>query len=363
MSTWSGHRLTMTISGSSHGKSVSVLLRGLPAGESVDTDALRRFMSRRSPGRGVTSSPRREADEPIILSGIENGRLNALPLSVEIKNTDVRFADYAFADTPRPGHADYTAAVKWGGREDMSGGGRFSGRMTAPMCAAGGVALQLLAARGIYVGAHAMEIGGERDREMPMEPTAELFAALSSKPLPVLDDVAGERMTAAMLRAREQGDSLGGIVECAAIGLPAGLGDAMFDGAEGRIAQALFAIPAVKGVEFGAGFACARMRGSECNDPFVIDGRGKIKTAANNCGGILGGITDGMPLLLRAAVKPTPSIAKKQRSVSLSRGRAEEIEIRGRHDPCIVPRAVPVVEALTALVLLDMLLEDENGIM
>ena len=242
----------------------------------------------------------------------------------------------------------------------MRGGGHFSGRLTAPLCIAGGIAKQLLARRGVYVGAHLRSVAEVEDAPFPLLPTAELFEAVAAKPFPVLDDQAGERMQSAILAAKADGDSVGGVIECAAIGLPAGLGDPMFDGLENRLAAALFGIPAVKGVEFGAGFGAAMLRGSENNDPFAVE-NGRIVTTQNNAGGILGGITTGMPLVLRTAVKPTPSIAKEQKTVSLSAMENADLSIRGRHDPCIAHRAVPVVEAVTAAVLLDYLLEGNHG--
>ena len=278
-----------------------------------------------------------------------------------MENGDQHSGDYAgLTDTPRPGHADYTAAVKWGGQADMRGGGHFSGRLTAPLCIAGGIAKQILARRGIHVGAHLSEVAGIADHPFPLHPTAELFEKLADKDFPVLDDGAGERMQQAILTTREELDSVGGIVECAAIGLPAGLGDPMFDGVENRLAAALFGIPAVKGVEFGAGFAAARSRGSENNDAFSVQ-NGAVVTETNHAGGILGGITNGMPILLRTAMKPTPSIARAQKTVRLSQMEEIPLEIRGRHDPCIAHRAVPVVEAVTAAVLLDLLLEGNHG--
>lgn len=242
----------------------------------------------------------------------------------------------------------------------MRGGGHFSGRLTAPLCIAGGIAKQILSRRGVYVGAHLQSVGTVADALFPLQPTKELFDAVAAKPFPVLDDQAGERMQALILEARKNLDSVGGVVECAATGLPAGLGEPMFGGVENRLAAALFGIPAVKGVEFGDGFAAARSRGSENNDPFVMED-GRVQTETNHAGGILGGITSGMPIVLRTAMKPTPSIAQPQRTVILSAGENAELVIHGRHDPCIAHRVVPVVEAVTAAVLLDLLLEGHHG--
>ena len=258
---------------------------------------------------------------------------------------------------PRPGHADYTAQVRYGGFQDVAGGGHFSGRLTAPLCIAGGIALQILARRGIEIAAHIQAVSQVEDRPFePMGERRETFEQLKTAPFPTLDPKAGEEMRRVILLAREEQDSVGGIVECMATGLPAGLGDPMFGGMEGRLAYAMFGVPAVKGLEFGAGFRAARMRGSEHNDPFAMKD-GRVTARSNHAGGILGGITNGMPLIFRAAFKPTPSIAREQDSVSLSRGTEEKLSIVGRHDPCIVPRAVPVVEAAAALVLLDALLD------
>lgn len=361
MSSEFGHLLKISVFGQSHGTAIGVVVDGLPAGEAVDLTELQAFLDRRKPGKNPLSTARKEADAPTFLSGLENGMTCGAPLCAVIQNGDQHSGDYAgLTDTPRPGHADYTAAVKWGGRADMRGGGHFSGRLTAPLCIAGGIAKQILARRGVFVGAHLKEVAGIPDAPFPLRPSAELFQEVAAKAFPVLDDGAGERMRAAILAAREDLDSVGGIVECAATGLPAGLGDPMFDGVENRLAAALFGIPAVKGLEFGAGFDAARLRGSENNDPFVLD-HGAVAAESNRAGGILGGITTGMPLLLRAAFKPTPSIARPQRTVRLSTMEETDLEIRGRHDPCIAHRAVPVVEAVTAAVLLDLLLEGNHG--
>ena len=361
MSSEFGKLLKVSVFGQSHGKAIGVNIDGLPAGEAIDLEELYAFMDRRKPGKSALSTARKEADLPVFLSGLENGVTCGFPLCAIIENSDQHSSDYSnLADHPRPSHADYTAQVKWGGHADMRGGGHFSGRLTAPLCIAGGIAKQILARRGIHVGAHLNSVGTEEDAAFPLHPTAELFDSVAAKAFPVLDDEAGERMQSVILKAREDLDSVGGIIECAAIGLPAGLGDPMFDGIENRLAAALFGIPAVKGVEFGLGFGSARIHGSENNDPFtVVDG--EILTESNRCGGILGGITNGMPVTLRVAMKPTPSVSRPQKTVSLSAREESELIIHGRHDPCIAHRAVPVVEAVTALVLLDLLLEGNHG--
>ena len=361
MSSEFGNFLKISVFGQSHGKAIGVNVEGLPAGEPIDLQELDSFLDRRRPGKSPLSTARKEADKPIFLSGLENGVTTGSPLCAIIENSDQRSSDYGeLSDKPRPGHADYTAWVKWAGQADMRGGGHFSGRLTAPLCIAGGMAKQILARRGIHVGAHLAAVGGVQDEAFPLLPTRELFDAVAAKEFPVLSDEAGNAMQAAILAAKEELDSVGGIIECAAIGLPAGLGDPMFGGMENRLAAAFFGIPAVKGVEFGAGFAAANLRGSENNDPFRVE-NGIVVTETNHAGGILGGITNGMPLTMRLAIKPTPSIGKVQRTVSLSAMENTELTIHGRHDPCIAHRAVPVVEAMTAIVLLDLLLEGNHG--
>ena len=361
MSSEFGNILKISIFGQSHGKAIGVNIDGLPAGEPIDLEELNAFLDRRKPGKSPLSTARKESDTPVFLSGLENGVTCGFPLCAVIENSDQHSSDYSeLADKPRPSHADYTARVKWGGHADMRGGGHFSGRLTAPLCVAGGIAKQILARRGIFVGAHLAAVGTENDAPFPLHPTAELFDAIAAKPFPVVDDGAGDRMQALILEARKNLDSVGGIIECAAIGLPAGLGDPMFGGVENRLAAALFGIPAVKGVEFGLGFGSSRLRGSENNDPFTVE-NGSVVTASNRAGGILGGITTGMPVTLRTAIKPTPSISRPQQTVSLSAMENTELVIRGRHDPCIAHRAVPVVEAVTATVLLDLLLEGNHG--
>lgn len=358
MSDLIGSRLSLSVTGTSHGPEVRATLRGLPAGFAVDTEALRRFLLRRAPGQSPLTSARREADEPEFLSGLPGGVTDGTPLTVRFANADAHPADYkALRDRPRPSHADYPARVRFGEGEDLRGGGRFSGRLTAPLCAAGGIALQMLAARGITVGAHLAAVAGIEDTPFdPVGLSADTLCAVAARTPPVQDEAAGERMLAAVAEAAAAGDSVGGVVECAAVGLPVGLGDALFGGAESRLAAALFGIPAVKGVEFGAGFAAAAMRGSAHNDPYAFDGD-RVVTLSNNAGGLLGGMTTGMPLILRAACKPTPSIALPQQTVDLGTRQPATLTVCGRHDPCVALRAAPAVEAATALILLDMLLE------
>ena len=349
MSSSYGENLRIHIFGESHGPAVGVTVEGIPAGEAVDLEELQRFLDRRAPGRNAWSTPRKEADIPEFLSGLREGRTCGTPLTAILKSANTRSGDYdALRDVPRPGHADYTAWVKYGESRDSRGGGHFSGRLTAPLCVAGGICLQLLAREGITIISRVAAIGGVRDE-------GELTASTAEKAFPTVSDSAGEAMRSAIAAARAEGDSLGGVIECAVLGLPAGLGDPMFDGMENRIAAAVFGVPAVKGIEFGAGFAAAGLRGSENNDAFSVE-NGRIITDSNHCGGILGGITDGMPLTFRAAVKPTPYLARPQQSVDLKTGEIVPLTVTGRHDPCIVPRAVPCLEAAAAIAVYDALL-------
>ena len=349
MSSTYGENLHLTIFGQSHSPAIGVTVEGIPAGEKVDPDELQRFLDRRAPGKNAWSTPRKEADVPEILSGLVNGHTCGAPLTAIIRNTNTRPQDYAnLAVVPRPGHADYTAEVKYGGWQDRTGGGHFSGRLTAPLCIAGGICLQILAREGITVVSRIAAIAGISDE-------GELTGSTADKEFPVVSDACGEKMREAIAAAREAGDSVGGIVECVVLGAPAGLGDPMFGGMENRIASAVFGIPAVKGVEFGAGFGASELRGSENNDAFAVKD-GRIVTETNRCGGILGGITTGMPIVFRAAFKPTPSIARAQRSVDLQTMTQETLTVAGRHDPCIVPRAVPCVEAAAAVAVYDALL-------
>ena len=354
-------QLTISIFGQSHAPAIGVTVDGIPAGETVDLEELQAFLARRAPGTGAWSTARKEGDKPEFLSGLVQGKTCGAPLAAVIRNTNTRSGDYEnLKDIPRPGHADYTAQVKYGGFQDVSGGGHFSGRLTAPLCIAGGICKQLLARRGTFVGAHIAAIAGIPDASFdPVGLEQAALLAPGEKNFPVIDDGAGERMQRAIAEAKAQLDSVGGVIECAVLGLPAGLGDPMLDGMENRIARLTFAIPAVKGVEFGAGFGVATLRGSQNNDPFYMDGD-RVRTRTNHSGGILGGITNGMPLVFRVAVKPTPSIGQAQDSVSLSRKEDTKLEIKGRHDPCIVPRAVPCVEAAAAIAVYDALLGQEK---
>jgi len=356
-----GSRFKITLFGESHGPAIGVVLDGLPPGFALDEQAIDTDMRRRAPGQSAMATKRREADKAKILSGLYQGHTTGAPLCAVIENTDTRSKDYGeLADKPRPGHADFTGYVRFKGYNDPRGGGHFSGRLTAPLVFAGAVARQLLARRGIAAGSHAAAVADVSDRLFdPVAVSAEQFRALSGMELPVLDAQAGERMKRAVLTAAERGDSVGGVVECAVTGLPAGWGSPFFDSVESRIAAMLFSVPAVKGVEFGAGFAAAAMTGSRANDPFVWED-GRVRTTANRSGGIQGGITNGMPLIVRAAIKPTASISLTQDTVSLSQKTNAKLTVTGRHDPCIVPRALVVIESAVLIALLDTAMADEG---
>ena len=353
MSSTFGENLKLSIFGQSHGPTIGMTLDGIPAGLSVDLEALQKFLNRRAPGQNDWSTPRKEEDRPEFLAGILDGFTCGAPIAAVIHNKNTRSGDYAnLKDCPRPGHADYTAQIKYGGFQDSAGGGHFSGRLTAPLCIAGGLCKQWLEERGIRIGAHILAIGEAGDMYFdPMDPEIESIG----EDFPVLDPECGKAMRETIAEAKAAQDSVGGIIECAITGLPAGIGEPMFGGVESRIAQIVYGIPAVKGLEFGIGFDCACVPGSSSNDDFaIVDGN--IVTQTNNAGGILGGITNGMPLIFSVAFKATPSIGIQQESVSLSRMENQPLIVSGRHDPCIVPRAVPVVEAAAAIAIYDMIL-------
>ena len=353
-----GNKLKVTIFGQSHAPAIGCVIDGLPAGFAPDMDQVAAFMARRAPGQNAWSTPRKEGDTPEVLSGLVDGRTCGAPVAMVIHNGDQHSRDYSgLKRTPRPSHADYTAIIKYGENYDIRGGGQFSGRLTAPLCFAGAFALQLLGQRGITVAAHIGQI--ENIVDAPPDFAAvkrEDLEVLLHKPFPVFDDTAGMNMRQAIEAARMEQDSVGGVIRCFVRGLPAGVGEPMFGGVENRLAAALFGIPAVRGVSFGTGFAAAGMRGSVHNDPFIMED-GRVRTRTNHAGGVLGGITSGMPLVVNIAVKPTASISREQETVDLETKENAPLVIHGRHDPCIVPRAVPVAEAVTALMVLDMMLE------
>lgn len=356
-----GRNIRMTIFGESHGKGIGLVLDGLPPGTPIEEAFIKEEMARRKPGQNLMSTQRRETDAFILESGVFEGRAAGTPVCVLIPNSDQHSGDYGgLKDKMRPGHADYAGKMRYRGFNDYRGGGHFSGRLTAPLVFTGAVSKTILARWGITVAAHIGRIGKVEDTRFdPMGEPEERLRALRRQPLPVLDPAKALLMETEIMEARERLDSVGGMVEVLAEGLPAGAGDPFFDSLESCLAHVLFSIPAVKGVEFGAGFGLASMYGSQSNDPMTF-AEGKVRTTSNHNGGITGGISNGMPVLFRVALKPTPSIGLPQHTVDLSTGTDTILEIRGRHDPCIVPRAVPVIEAVTAWVLLDMLLDKQS---
>jgi len=356
-----GNLLRISLFGESHGPGIGVVIDGLPSGFPLDLAAVQRFMNRRAPGRTSWSTPRQENDAVEILSGLFEGRTTGTPLCGIIRNNDTRSADYQeLRLKPRPGHADLTGQVRYQGYNDPRGSGHFSGRLTAPLTFAGAVCRQILASRNVQIVAHIQEIAGIRDLPLDtVNPDVTALAALAELALPVQSDTVSQAMQAAVLDARNSLDSVGGIVEAMIVGLPAGLGDPIFDGLESRLGGLVLAIPAVKGVEFGDGFQVTRRTGSTNNDvPVFADGTIRMQT--NHGGGVDGGISNGMPLVFRVAFKPTASIGREQQTINLATGAADRLVVRGRHDPCIVTRAVPVVEAAAAVFALDALLESDG---
>lgn len=356
MSNIIGKNLKISIFGQSHSDAIGVVIDGLPAGKEIDMDALSAFMARRAPGNAAFATTRKEADAPEFLSGLFEGRTCGAPLSAVIRNTNTRSKDYSnLKITPRPAHADYTAEVKYGGYQDFTGGGHFSGRLTAPLCIAGAIAKQFLEEKGIKITAHIKSIKDVEDTSFDFK---DIKTPLDDK-FPVLDKEKAEQMKAVIAEAKGRADSVGGVIECAIENVPAGLGEPMFDGIENEIAKIVFGIPAVKGIEFGKGFESTHLYGSENNDPYeAIDG--KVVTKTNNSGGILGGITSGMPIIFSVAIKPTPSIGIEQESVNLNTMENSPVTVSGRHDPCIVPRAVPCIEAAAAISILDTWLYEKS---
>lgn len=356
-SSW-GNQIKLSIFGESHGAAIGAVIDGLPGGEPINLDELLVFMDRRRPGQNRFSTPRKESDHPHILSGFYQGRTTGTPLAVVIRNSDTHSTDYAqMSSVARPAHADYTGHLRYHGAQDPRGGGHFSGRLTAPLVAAGGIAMQILNRRGVQIGAHIASIGEVDDAPFdPVSLSAEVLSALGKKSFPVQNDRSGEKMQQMIETCRLNQDSVGGVVECGAIGFPAGIGSPMFSGLENRLSSLIFGIPAVKGLEFGAGFQASRCFGSQMNDPFCLE-NGEIRTTTNHHGGILGGISSGMPILLRVAFKPTPSISRTQETVDFKKMESVQLSIKGRHDPCVVPRAVSCVEAAVAVALLDAWME------
>ena len=356
MSSTYGESLKLSIFGQSHGPAIGMTLDGIPAGLPVDMEKLQDFLNRRAPGQNDWSTPRKEEDKPEFLAGIVDGYTCGAPIAAVIRNKNTRSGDYEnLKNCPRPGHADYTAQMKYGGFQDAAGGGHFSGRLTAPLCIAGGLCKQWLEEMGIRIGAYISSIGGVYGETL--DPVCPELSKIQSS-FPVIEDEetqVADSLKSVIGNTRKQADSVGGEIDCFITGLPAGIGEPMFGGVESRIAQIIYGIPAVKALEFGSGAYSAYGKGSENNDAFSICDE-QLRTVTNHSGGILGGITNGMPVYFRVAIKPTPSISKQQQTVNLKTGEIVTLEIKGRHDPCIVPRAVPVVEAAAAIAIYDLIL-------
>jgi len=350
-----GIRYRIGVFGTSHGPCVGAKIEGCPAGARISEAVIQAELDRRSPGRGPLATSRRERDRLEVMSGIRNGKATGGPIVGLVRNADTDSSAYdAFLRVPRPGHADYPAMIKYGGHHDHRGGGQFSGRMTAALVIGGAVARQVLEKQEVMLLAQTVQIGKVKlDKDLPFSIAEKMVRASA---VGCADRQTSERMSAEIIKAHEEKDSVGGIVKCTVIGLPVGVGEPFFASIESKVSEMMFSIPGVKGVEFGSGFRCAEMRGSEHNDPFTVR-NGKVVSKTNNAGGILGGLSTGMPVEFRVAFKPTSSIAKPQMSVDIVEKKAVELEIKGRHDPCIVPRAVPVVENTTAAVILDLMLQ------
>ena len=354
MSATFGNRIKVTLFGQSHAPAIGAVVDGIPAGFEIDEERLSAFMDRRR-AKSALATKRQEGDKVVFKSGVVTGVTCGAPICMMIENTDTRSKDYSNVQAVmRPSHSDYAAFVKYGGNNDIRGGGQFSGRLTAAMCAAGFICLEILRQKGVEVVSHVSRIGNVQDTSLDsLIADKELNEALKASDFPVIDKEKKEAMTQLVLERKAQGDSVGGEIECAVYNLPPGLGSDFFGGLEALIAGTVFSIPAVKGLEFGAGFEFAKMFGFAANDGFTIDGNNQVVTTTNNCGGILGGISSGMPLTFKAAFKPTPSIALAQKSVNVYEKKEEELVIGGRHDPCIVPRAAAVVEAAAAIALVN----------
>lgn len=362
MSSTIGDKIKMTIFGESHGPAIGIVLDGLPAGIELDMAAIKREMARRAPGKNAFSTARAEKDAVEIQSGFFQGKTTGMALCGLIHNSDAHSKDYSLLkEVMRPSHGDYPGYVKFKGCNDYRGGGSFSGRLTAPLVFAGAVAKQILAQYNITVGAHIAQIGQVQDRAFNyLGESKDVLEKLSTETLPTLASEAASKMAAAILAAAEQKNSVGGIVECMVMGVPVGLGEPYFDSVESKLAHMLFSVPAVKGVEFGKGFALSAMLGSEANDQLEFTEAG-VKGITNNNGGIQGGITNGMPLVVRVGIKPTPSIGLPQQTINIVKKENTLLEITGRHDPCIVQRAVVVIEAVIAWTILDLLLQEKRG--
>lgn len=353
-----GNKLKISIFGESHGVGIGITINGLPPGFKIDMDEVMLEMSRRAPGKNDLTTPRKESDLPEILSGVFEGKTTGAPLTAIIRNRDTRSKDYSqLKNIMRPGQSDYTGHMRYQGFNDHRGSGHFSGRITAPLVFAGAICKQFLKEKGVQIGAHIQSIGTIQDQSFEeADVTARKIEAFKQQQLPVFDSAKVSLMEESILAAKQAGDSIGGVVECFVLGLDAGYGNPFFDSVESTLAHLVFSVPAIKGLEFGTGFSIANMRGSQSNDPFYYDASGQIRTRTNHNGGIIGGITDGMPVVFRAAVKPPASIAQKQRTVNIAEKKDTDLIIEGRHDPCIVPRVLPVLEAVTAIGLTDLIL-------
>lgn len=356
MSSVFGDKIKVSVFGQSHSKAIGVTIDGLEAGFEIDFDELQNFLNRRAPGQSSLTTSRKEFDKPEFVSGLVGSVTCGAPLTALIFNQNTRSEDYKnIIDIPRPSHADYTAQIKYNGYQDVSGGGHFSGRLTAPLCIAGGIAKQILKSKGIEVFAHISSIKNIKDDTFDkVNPEFEKLRETSKKDFPVLNDEKGKLMQKEILLAKEKLNSVGGTVECVITGVKPGLGNPNFDGIENKISSLIFGIPAVKGIQFGNGFDCESLYGSENNDDFYYKDD-CVLTKTNNCGGILGGISNGMPIYFKTVLKPTPSIGKEQNSISLKDKKDAKLTVKGRHDPCIVARAVPCIEAVSALCILDLL--------
>lgn len=351
-----GSNIKISIFGESHGNAIGINIDGLPSGFEIDMDKVLFEMDRRAPGKNSMSTARKESDFPEILSGYFEGKTTGTPLCAIIRNGDTRSKDYSKTkDYMRPGHADFTGNARYSGFNDYRGGGHFSGRITAPLVFAGAICKQILEEKGIFIGAHISSIKNVVDKEFnSINISKEELLELRNKELPLIDNSLEEKIKNTILQAKYEGDSVGGSIECAIIGIKPGIGNPFFDSVESTLAHLIFSVPAVKGIEFGKGFEMTNMLGSECNDEYYYD-KDKVKTKTNNNGGILGGITNGMPIVFKVAIKPTASIVKEQNTVDIKAKENVKLKVEGRHDPCIVQRAVPVIEAVTAIGLLDLI--------
>lgn len=353
--TW-GRKFKVTIFGESHGSYIGIVLDGVPSGVKIDIDSIMEEMDRRAPGRSDISTARKESDYPEIISGVFKERATGAPLTMIIKNKDHRSNDYSqVKNIMRPGHADYSSNQKYNGFNDYRGGGHFSGRITAPLVFAGSICKQILKKEKIEIVAHIQSIGEIKDKSfLDFDLDKELINSLKYEEFPLLNKNLEDKMKNEILNAKKEGDSVGGVIECMILGVKAGIGSPFFDSVESTLAHLMFSVPAVKGIEFGRGFDITKIKGSKANDEYYVDGK-KIKTKTNNNGGISGGITNGMPIIFRVAIKPTPSIYKEQGTVDIRTMEETTLKIEGRHDPCIVQRALPVIEGVSAIGILDLI--------